>query len=67
MGFYLAIPWLFYRNRKKVLAPFVSCTGIAYGILIGIARMMAGGILPVRWCGQAADLGRAPCRILPSG
>ena len=43
MGFYLAIPWLFYRNRKKVLAYSILGIGIAYGILIGLARMMAGG------------------------
>jgi hypothetical protein len=43
MGFYLAIPWLFYRNRKKVMAYSILGIGIAYGILIGLARMMAGG------------------------
>jgi len=43
MGFYLAIPYLFYRKRKKILALSFLATGIAYGILIGIARMMAGG------------------------
>ncbi len=43
MGFYLTIPWLFYRNRKKVLAYTFLAIGITYGILIGIARMMAGG------------------------
>jgi len=43
MGFYLAIPYLFYRGRRKLFAySFLTC-GIAYGILIGIARMMAGG------------------------
>jgi len=40
MGFYLAIPYLFYRSRKKALAFTFLATGIAYGILIGIARMM---------------------------
>jgi membrane-associated PAP2 superfamily phosphatase len=43
MGFYLAVPWLFYRNRKKILAYSILGIGIGYGILIGIARMMAGG------------------------
>lgn len=43
MGFYLAIPYLFYRNRKKVLAYAFLATGIIYGSLIGVARMMAGG------------------------
>ena len=43
MGFYLAIPYLFYRKRKKTVAYTFLFTGIAYGLLIGIARMMAGG------------------------
>jgi membrane-associated PAP2 superfamily phosphatase len=43
MGFYLAIPYLFYRKRNKILARSILATGIGYGILIGIARMMAGG------------------------
>jgi tetrahydromethanopterin S-methyltransferase subunit G len=43
MGFYLAIPYLFYRGRKKLIARSFLITGLLYGILIGIARMMAGG------------------------
>ena len=43
MGFYLAIPWLFYRKRRKILAWSFLLTGIAYGSLIGVSRMMAGG------------------------
>ena len=43
MGFYLAIPYLFYRGRKKFIARSFLITGLLYGILIGIARMMAGG------------------------
>jgi len=43
MGFYLAIPYLFLRNRKKILAYSVLALGVGYGIIIGIARMMAGG------------------------
>ncbi|MCX6243518.1 MAG: phosphatase PAP2 family protein [Bacteroidetes bacterium] len=53
MGFYLAIPYLFYRNRKKVVAYSILATGISYGILIGISRMMAGGHFAsdVLWAG----------------
>lgn len=53
MGFYLAVPYLFLRNRKKVLAYAVLAAGIAYGIIIGIARMMAGGHFAsdVLWAG----------------
>lgn len=43
MGFYLAIPYLFYRGRKKFIARSFLITGLLYGTLIGIARMMAGG------------------------
>jgi len=43
MGFYLAIPYLFYRGRKRILAHIFLVIGLGYGILIGIARMMAGG------------------------
>jgi hypothetical protein len=53
MGFYLAIPYLFLRNRKKILAYTVLAAGIGYGIIIGIARMMAGGHFAsdVLWAG----------------
>ena len=53
MGFYLAIPYLFLRNRKKVLASSVLAAGVGYGIIIGIARMMAGGHFAsdVLWAG----------------
>jgi lipid A 4'-phosphatase len=43
MGFYLTIPYLFYRQRKKVIAWSFLLSGILYGLMIGIARMMAGG------------------------
>ena len=43
MGFYLAIPYLFLRNRRKLLAWAFLTVGITYGLVIGIARMMAGG------------------------
>ena len=41
------------RNRKKVLAYSVLAVGIGYGIIIGIARMMAGGHFAsdVLWAG----------------
>jgi len=53
MGFYLAIPYLFLRSRKKILAYSVLALGIGYGIIIGIARMMAGGHFAsdVLWAG----------------
>jgi membrane-associated PAP2 superfamily phosphatase len=53
MGFYLAIPFLFLRNRKKILAYAVLAVGVGYGIIIGIARMMAGGHFAsdVLWAG----------------
>jgi lipid A 4'-phosphatase len=53
MGFYLAIPYLFYRNRRKALAYCFLALGIGYGIMIGISRMMAGGHFAsdVLWAG----------------
>jgi lipid A 4'-phosphatase len=53
MGFYLAIPYLFYRNRRKALAYSFLALGIGYGIMIGISRMMAGGHFAsdVLWAG----------------
>ena len=53
MGFYLAIPYLFLRNREKILAYSVLALGVGYGIIIGIARMMAGGHFAsdVLWAG----------------
>lgn len=53
MGFYLAIPYLFLRNRKKTLAYAVLALGVGYGVVIGIARMMAGGHFAsdVLWAG----------------
>ncbi|NJK87283.1 MAG: phosphatase PAP2 family protein [Bacteroidales bacterium] len=43
MGFYLAIPYLFLRNRRKVAAWLFLVFGISSGIIIGISRMIAGG------------------------
>ncbi|MCX6249694.1 MAG: phosphatase PAP2 family protein [Bacteroidetes bacterium] len=53
MGFYLAIPYLFLRNRKRLLACSFLVLGIGYGVIIGIARMMAGGHFAsdVLWAG----------------
>ncbi|MCX6285296.1 MAG: phosphatase PAP2 family protein [Bacteroidetes bacterium] len=53
MGFYLAIPYLFLRSRKKILAYSILALGVGYGIIIGIARMMAGGHFAsdVLWAG----------------
>lgn len=43
MGFYMAIPFLFLYSRRKLLAFIFLIVGSLYGLLIGIARMMAGG------------------------
>jgi lipid A 4'-phosphatase len=53
MGFYMAIPFLFLRNRRKIMAYSFLGIGIIYGIIIGIARMMAGGhfLSDVIWAG----------------
>lgn len=43
MGFYLAIPFLFLRKRYKSWAWGFLIFGTLYGLLIGYARMIAGG------------------------
>jgi len=43
MGFYLAVPYLFLRRTRKGLAYVFLATGIGYGALIGVARIIAGG------------------------
>jgi len=43
MGFYLAVPFLLLRKRRKLLAYGFLVAGIFYGCSIGVARMIAGG------------------------
>ncbi len=43
MGFYLAIPFLFLRKKYRKAAWIFFISGNLYGLLIGIARMLAGG------------------------
>ena len=43
MGFYLSVAFLFLRNRNKSWAWFFMLFGTFYGLLIGYARMIAGG------------------------
>ena len=43
MGFYLATPYLLLKRRRRALARAVLAGGLAYGALMGAARMVAGG------------------------
>jgi hypothetical protein len=43
MGFYLATPYLLLRRRRRVAAWAALAAGVAWGGLMGAARMMAGG------------------------
>lgn len=43
MGFYLATPYLLLKRRRRRAALAVLGAGVAYGGLMGAARMMAGG------------------------
>lgn len=53
MGFYLAIPYLFWRKRRKLLAYFSLFVGFSAGFVIGFARVIAGAHFPsdVLWAG----------------
>lgn len=53
MGFYLAVPFLFLRKRRRKWAYAFLAFGIGYGLLIGMARMMAGAhfLSDVLWAG----------------
>lgn len=53
VGFYLFTPFFFLRRNEKKWAIFFLCLGIAYGLLMGTARMIQGGHFPsdVVWSG----------------
>jgi lipid A 4'-phosphatase len=53
MGFFLAVPFLFFRHNRKVLAYGCLGLGLFFGFLLGVARMMAGGhfLSDVIWSG----------------
>jgi lipid A 4'-phosphatase len=46
MGFFLAVPYLIYRKRRKIIAATFLVAGFSWGTVIGISRMMAGGHFP---------------------
>lgn len=54
MGFIMAVPFFFLRYRHKKLAFASVAVGLSMGLLIGIARMMAGGhfLSDVLWSGS---------------
>ncbi|HET9552245.1 MAG TPA: phosphatase PAP2 family protein [Anaeromyxobacteraceae bacterium] len=53
MGFYLSVPWLVLKRRRRRTALAFLVAGIAWGGLLGAARMMAGGhfLSDVVWAG----------------
>jgi membrane-associated PAP2 superfamily phosphatase len=53
MGFYLATPYLVLRRRRRGLALAFLAAGTASGLVLGAARMMAGGhfLSDVLWSG----------------
>jgi membrane-associated PAP2 superfamily phosphatase len=73
MGFYLGVPWLLLKRRRRRLAWAAMAAGLLGGGLLGVARMMAGGhfLSDVVWSGgmtwlvalglyQLMDLDRPP-------
>jgi hypothetical protein len=53
MGFYLSLPWLVLRRRRRVLGAAFLVAGVAAGGVLGLSRMMAGGhfLSDVLWAG----------------
>lgn len=53
MGFYLAVPYLLLKRRRRVAAWAFAAAGLGMGALLGAARMMAGGhfLSDVVWAG----------------
>jgi lipid A 4'-phosphatase len=43
MGFFVAVPYLLFRNKNRKSAYAFLAAGMIYGLLIGISRMIAGG------------------------
>jgi lipid A 4'-phosphatase len=73
MGFYVSTPWLVLRRRRPRTARLFLLAGFAFGALLGLSRMMAGGhfLSDVVWSGgmvwltalalyHAMDLERVP-------
>lgn len=52
-AFFLIAPWFVYRNRNTILAFSFLGGGLAYGSLVGFARMLQGGhfLSDVVWAG----------------
>ncbi len=53
MGFYLSVPWLVLKRRRRRLGLAFLAAGLAWGLTLGAARMMAGGhfLSDVVWSG----------------
>jgi lipid A 4'-phosphatase len=53
MGFYLSVPYLVLKRRRRRVAVVFLLAGIGWGLLLGAARMMAGGhfLSDVIWSG----------------
>jgi lipid A 4'-phosphatase len=78
MGFYLSVPWLVLKRRRRGLAWAFLGAGFAWGAALGAARMMAGGhfLSDVIWSGgmvwlvalglyHLLDLDRVPAPLPP--
>lgn len=78
MGFYLSVPWLVLKRRRRRAALAFLGAGLAWGAALGVARMAAGGhfLSDVVWAGgmvwltalalyHLLDLDRAPAPARP--
>lgn len=53
VGFYLIAPWFILRRRNRAQASYWLAGGLAYGFLVGTARILQGAhfLLDVLWAG----------------
>ncbi len=68
IGFAVLLPWFVFRGRHRVLAAGFLGSGLLFGSLVGVARMLQGGhyLSDIVWAGGLVYLcGAALALILP--
>ena len=68
IGFSVLLPWFIFRGRHRILAAVFLGSGLLFGFLVGVARMLQGGhyLSDIVWAGGLVYLcGAALALILP--